>query len=84
MSVKPHDAWTLSLCAGCHSEQHWVGEVAFWAARAKDPWKLCLAFAQASPVEEVRDYARGVMVPLIERHAEYDARIAALAMQEAA
>lgn len=82
-SLKPHDAWTLPLCAREHFAQHVVGEKTFWANVGKDPWKICVEFAKASPVEEVREYAYAVMIPLLERHAEHDARINALAAESA-
>lgn len=28
--IKPGDDWTLPLCHTCHSEQHQIGEVAFY------------------------------------------------------
>lgn len=81
-SLKPVDAWSLSLCAACHHIQTVTPEREFWRKLGKDPWRLCLKFALVSPVPEVKAYAREVMIPLIDRHAEYDARIAALFERE--
>lgn len=85
MGLKSHDAWTFPACRVCHLEkQHLIGEPAFWGALGKDPWVVCLKFALTSPEIDVQAYARNVMRPLIERFAEYDARIAALVQTEAA
>jgi len=83
--LKPVDAWSYAACYQCHIiDQHNIGEPEWWRRIGKDAWKTCLKYALESPVDEVRQYARDVMIPLIDRFAEYDARIAALAIQEAA
>jgi hypothetical protein len=34
---KPGDRYAVPLCPPCHAEQHWVGELTFWAALRIDP-----------------------------------------------
>jgi hypothetical protein len=33
MGQKPHDYRALSLCKGCHTRQHTIGEATFWQGR---------------------------------------------------
>ncbi len=49
MGQKPHDWFTVSLCKQCHTNQHSVGELTFWANYNINPFALAEAFAKASP-----------------------------------
>lgn len=49
MGQKPHDWFTVSLCKQCHTNQHSVGELTFWANYNINPFTLAEAFAKASP-----------------------------------
>lgn len=35
---KPDDKWALSLCLGCHAEQHAIGEREFWSTIGLNPF----------------------------------------------
>lgn len=48
MSKKPSDYYTVSLCKGCHTRQHEVGERTFW--QGKDPAAIMAEFVRSSPV----------------------------------
>ena len=38
--LKPHDKWTLPLCAVCHERQHREGELSFFSALRIDSYRL--------------------------------------------
>ena len=56
MGLKPHDMWTVPLCAFHHNEQHALGEQVFWGWTK--PRILALSYALQSPVLEVQEKAR--------------------------
>lgn len=49
MADKPHDKWTVPMCAGHHAEQHQIGEPAFCRKYGIDLVKTAMQFASASP-----------------------------------
>lgn len=52
MAEKPHDKFSLPLCAAHHTEQHSMSEADFWMALAIDPLQLTLALFDATGDEE--------------------------------
>ena len=54
MGQKPDDFRTVSLCKGCHGDQHRMGERSFWDGA--DVEALIEAFCKASP--KAADIAR--------------------------
>jgi hypothetical protein len=48
-SLKPHDAYGVSLCAAHHAEQHQHGAETFMKRHRVDLWKLAVEFCKASP-----------------------------------
>lgn len=65
MALKPGDQWTVPMCYEHHSEQHAVGEHAFWVmgilrpgGRPRpDPIALALSYARRSPDPAIREAA---------------------------
>lgn len=54
---KPDDWRTVSLCRGCHADQHRVGEATFW--RGRDVEALIAEFCKASPrAAQIREAQR--------------------------
>lgn len=49
MSMKPSDAWCISLCKTCHTEQHQVGEPEFERRRNIHMKALACEFTRKSP-----------------------------------
>lgn len=49
MGQKRDDRWTLPLCARCHTEQHRIGEAAFWHEAGINPILAAHALWIASP-----------------------------------
>jgi hypothetical protein len=56
-SIKPHDAFTVSLCDKHHKEQH-GGEATFSRKYGLNMLRLAKDFAMLSTVEEVREFAK--------------------------
>jgi hypothetical protein len=48
---KPHDRWTLPLCAAEHRRQHAGSEVAYWEGLGVDPHQIAKALWDVSPNE---------------------------------
>lgn len=49
MAEKPDDKWALALCrpiigikAGCHKDQHSMGEAEFWRERGLNPFEIAM------------------------------------------
>ncbi len=54
-AIKPHDAFSISLCRGHHAEQHQIGQRAFEAKYGIDMAALALAFTRRSPDTAMRE-----------------------------
>ena len=59
MQEKPHDKWTVPLCAWCHREgpnaQHKMNERKFWKERNIDPVETAARLYEASRRNEISD-----------------------------
>ena len=52
---KPHDRWTLPLCAAEHRREHAGSEATYWEELGVDPHQIAKALWEASPdVERMR------------------------------
>lgn len=60
--LKPHDAWGISLCRECHEEQHRIGCITFSEYRQINLFRLAKEFASKSPVPEVREFSKTMVV----------------------
>lgn len=61
-SLKPHDAWTFPACSEAHAEQHRIGQLAFQKKYGLDLPKICQSIAKVSPVDEVKEFAKTMVV----------------------
>lgn len=55
LSMKAHDAWSVSLCSDCHRTAHGWGHDTFFSVMARvDAHKIAVELCRASPVPEIR------------------------------
>jgi hypothetical protein len=54
-SLKPSDAYGISLCAAHHRQQHSIGQREFEKRHSLDLWALAEAFIKASPDTAMRE-----------------------------
>ncbi len=66
---KPHDRWTLPLCAAEHRRQHAGAEAAYWEELGVDPHAIAQALWEVSPnVEAMRVVLRASSSSLERKH----------------
>lgn len=60
LGQKPHDDWSVPLCAGHHRElpgaQHRIGEANFWRRHGIDPLDLAMRLAGSSGNQEAGEF----------------------------